>query len=161
MLTARGEETDHIVGLEMGADGYLPKPFNPRELLARINSVLRRARSMPKGEREQEILEIRFSGWTFHIMAQQLTSPDGVIVELTKGESVLLQAFLQHPNKILDRDRIMAFYSQKETTIFDRSVDVQIGWLRKRLKDDPKCPQIIKTVWGKGYIFSGQVEEQQ
>jgi two-component system, OmpR family, response regulator len=127
MLTARGGETDRIIGLEMGADDYMPKPFSARELLARIKSVLRRSRAMPKESKPKEISQIKFSGWTFHLLAQQLSSPDGVIVELTKGESVLLQAFLQHPNEILDRDRIMEFYRMREATIFDRSIDVQIG----------------------------------
>ena len=160
MLTARASETDRIIGLEMGADDYLAKPFSSRELLARIHSVLRRSRAMPKESKPVAVTQFHFSGWVYHLMAQQLTSPDGVIVDLTKGEAVLLQAFLQHPNEILDRDKIMAFYRMREATIFDRSIDVQIGRLRKRLRDDPKNPQIIKTIWGKGYRLTGEVEEK-
>ncbi len=161
MLTARGSEMDRVIGLEMGADDYLPKPFSSRELLARIKSVLRRARAMPREARAStEVSEIRFSGWTLHLKTQQLTSPEEVIVELTKGEFELLHAFLQHPNEILDRDRIMEIYRMRENTIFDRSIDVMIGRIRKRLKEDPKHPSILKTVWGKGYILTAEVEEK-
>ena len=160
MLTARSSEMDRVVGLEMGADDYLTKPFSSRELLARIKSVLRRARAMPKEARlAREASELRFAHWTFHVKTQQLTSPQGVIVELTKGEFALLYVFLQHPNEILDRDRIMEIYRMRETTIFDRSIDVMIGRLRKRLKEDPKHPKILKTVWGKGYLLTATVEE--
>ena len=160
MLTARGGEMDRVIGLEMGADDYLPKPFSSRELLARIKSVLRRSRAQPKGSRPKKITEMHFAGWVLHLKAQQLTSPDGVIVELTKGEFVLLQAFLHHPREILDRDRIMAIYRMREATIFDRSIDVQVGRIRKRLRDDPKDPTILKTIWGKGYMLNADVEEK-
>lgn len=158
MLTARGSEMDRVIGLEMGADDYLSKPFSSRELLARIKSVLRRARAMPKDARKvQEVTEIAFADWTLHLKAQQLTSPQGVIVALTKGEFELLHAFLLHPNEILNRDRIMDIYRMRESTIFDRSIDVMIGRIRKRLKEDPKHPEIIKTVWGKGYMLVPEV----
>ena len=161
MLTARGSEMDRVIGLEMGADDYLPKPFSSRELLARIKSVLRRARAMPKSTcKRRQPTEILFAGWILHLKAQQLTSPQGVIVELTKGEFELLQAFLKHPNEILNRDRIMDIYQGRESTIFDRSIDVMVGRIRKRLKEDPKHPSIIKTVWGKGYMLTTAVEEQ-
>ncbi len=158
MLTARGSEMDRVIGLEMGADDYMPKPFSSRELLARIKSVLRRSRAQPKGARPVEVSEMHFSGWVLHLKAQQLTSPEGVIVELTKGEFVLLQAFLSHPREILNRDRIMEIYRMREATIFDRSIDVQVGRIRKRLRDDPKDPKILKTVWGKGYMLNADVE---
>lgn len=161
MLTARGDEVDRILGLEMGADDYLAKPFSPRELLARIKSILRRSRAMPKSDRPKEISEIHFSDWILHLKAQQLTSPDGVVIELTKGEFVLLQAFLKHPKQALDRDQIMNFYRMREATIFDRSIDVQIGRIRKRLQDDPKKPKLLKTVWGKGYMLDSTVEEKE
>ena len=160
MLTARSSEMDRVIGLEMGADDYLAKPFSSRELLARIKSVLRRARAMPKSARPKEITRILFAGWTLHLKAQQLTSPQEVVVELTKGEFALLQAFLQHPNEILDRDRIMEIYRMREATIFDRSIDVQVGRLRKRFKDESKHPKILKTVWGKGYMLTAQVEKK-
>ncbi|MBF0371520.1 MAG: response regulator [Magnetococcales bacterium] len=159
MLTARGDEMDRVIGLEMGADDYLPKPFSSRELLARIKSVLRRSRAAPRERHPEEITRMIFADWTLHIKAQRLTSPDGVMVDLTKGEFVLLQAFLQHPNEILDRDRIMEIYRMREATIYDRSIDVQVGRIRKRLKEDPKQPKILKTVWGKGYMLSVPVEE--
>ncbi len=161
MLTARSGEMDRIIGLEMGADDYLPKPFSSRELLARIKSVLRRARAMPREARKvKEIGEYHFAGWVLHLKSQQLTSPDRVIIELTRGEFVLLQAFLQHPNEILDRDRIMEIYRMREATIFDRSIDVMIGRLRKRLREDPKRPRILKTAWGKGYLLAAEVVEK-
>ena len=161
MLTARSGEMDRIIGLEMGADDYLPKPFSSRELLARIKSVLRRARAMPKGSRNsRETVVYRFAGWTLHLKSQQLTSPDEVIVELTKGEFGLLLAFLQHPQEILNRDRIMEIYRMREATIFDRSIDVMVGRLRKRLREDSKHPNILKTVWGKGYMLTAEVEAQ-
>lgn len=160
MLTAKGSEIDRIIGLEMGADDYLPKPFGSRELLARIKSVLRRARTQPKGRHPRELTEMHFAGWVLHLKAQQLTSPDRVIVELTKGEFALLLAFLNHPREILDRDRIMEIYRMRETVIFDRSIDVQIGRIRKRLRDSPKEPKILKTVWGKGYMLNADVESK-
>ena len=160
MLTARRSETDRIVGLEMGADDYLGKPFSPRELLARIQSVLRRARAMPRTDRPKEVREYRFSGWTLEVKAQQLTSPDGVDVTLTTGEFIMLMAFLKNPNEVLNRDQIMEAYRSRESSIFERSIDVQVGRVRRRLRDDPKDPKIIKTVWGKGYILVGEVEER-
>ena len=158
MLTARREETDRIIGLEMGADDYLPKPFNPRELLARIRSVLRRSRAMPRESRPKEAQEYRFSGWVLDVKAQRLTSPEQIDVTLTTGEFIMLLAFLKHPNEVLNRDQIMEAYRNRESSIFERSIDVQIGRVRKRLRDDPKDPKIIKTVWGKGYILESRVE---
>lgn len=157
MLTARGSEMDRILGLEMGADDYLSKPFSSRELLARIRSVLRRSRAVPRSVLPKERDEMVFCGWTLRIPAQQLHSPNGVMVDLTRGEFILLQAFLHHPNEILDRDQLMELCHLSEATIFDRSIDVQVGRLRKRLGEDPKNPTIIKTVWGKGYMLTGEV----
>lgn len=158
ILTAKRSETDRIVGLEMGADDYLGKPFSPRELLARIQSVLRRARAMPRSNRPKEIRAYRFEGWVLDVKAQQLTSPDGVDVTLTTGEFIMLLAFLKRPKEALDRDQIMEAYRNRESSIFERSIDVQVGRVRRRLGEDPKNPRIIKTVWGKGYIFSAEVE---
>jgi len=158
MLTARREETDRIIGLEMGADDYLPKPFNPRELLARIRSVLRRSRAMPRDAEIKEVKEYKFAGWILDVKAQRLTSSENVDVTLTTGEFIMLLAFLKHPNEVLNRDQIMEAYRNRESSIFERSIDVQVGRVRRRLKDDPKNPKIIKTVWGKGYLLECRVE---
>ncbi|MEO5366684.1 MAG: response regulator [Magnetococcus sp. WYHC-3] len=161
MLTARGDDMDRIIGLEIGADDYLAKPYNPRELLARIKSVLRRVQAVPcgPGAREKSLESLRFSGWTLALKSQQLISDAGEVVPLTRGEFNLLLIFLRHPGEILDRDRIMEDYANREATAFDRSIDVQIGRLRKRLGEDPKSPRIIRTVWGKGYMLTVTVEE--
>ncbi|OSM04135.1 response regulator [Magnetofaba australis] len=158
MLTARRGETDRIIGLEMGADDYLTKPFSPRELLARIHSVLRRSRAMPRDNHPREPREYRFAGWKLDVKAQRLTSPGGVDVTLTSGEFIMLLAFLKHPSEVLNRDQIMEAYRNRESSIFERSIDVQVGRVRRRLQDDPKEPKIIKTVWGKGYILDCRVD---
>ncbi|MBF0382906.1 MAG: response regulator [Magnetococcales bacterium] len=160
MLTARGGETDLVVGLEMGADDYMPKPFSARELLARIRSVMRRSRFEPVQEAHREISRYIFANWTLELKTQQLISPQNVLVDLSRGELSLLTVLLSHPNQILSRDQIMEFHQGKEATAFDRSIDVQITRLRKRLKDNSKNPKIIKTVWGKGYILSCEVETE-
>ena len=158
MLTARGEETERIVGLEMGADDYLPKPFNPRELLARIKSVLRRARSLPEHARAAEARLIRFADWSLDPVARHLIAADGVVVALSGAEFRLLTIFLDHPNRILNRDQIMGFMHGREADAFDRSIDLQVSRLRNRLRDDPKEPAIIKTVRGEGYVLCAHVE---
>ena len=160
MLTARGGETDRVVGLEMGADDYMPKPFSARELLARIRSVMRRSRTEPVKEEKREISRYRFASWSLELKTQQLISPENVLVDLSRGELSLLTVLLSHPNQILNRDQIMEYHQGKEATAFDRSIDVQITRLRKRLKDNSKNPKIIKTVWGKGYILSCEVETE-
>jgi two-component system, OmpR family, response regulator len=158
MLTARGEDMDRILGLEMGADDYLPKPFNPRELLARIKSILRRAKALP-GNMDIGIASlVHFSGWTLDMISRQLVSPQGVVVPLSGSEYRLLQIFLNHPNRVLNRDQLMDLMRGRETDPFERSIDVQISRLRHRLADDAKEPTIIKTVRGEGYILAAQVE---
>jgi two-component system, OmpR family, response regulator len=158
MLTARGDDMDRILGLEMGADDYLPKPFNPRELLARIKVVLRRASTMSWNDVEDvEYLPICFSGWKLDPVTRHLTGEDGVVVPLSGAEYRLLQVLLAHPNRILNRDQLLDFTQGRESDPFDRSIDVLISRLRKRLGDDPKTPQIIKTVRGEGYILSVKV----
>ncbi len=161
MLTARGEETDRIVGLEMGADDYLPKPFNPRELLARIKSVLRRARSLPEDLRSEDARLVRFAGWTLDPVARHLIAADGVVVPLGGAEFRLLKIFLDHPNRVLNRDQIMGLTHGRESDAFDRSIDLQVSRLRSRLRDDPKEPAIIKTVRGEGYVLAARVEVDQ
>lgn len=152
MLTALGDETERIVGLEMGADDYLSKPFNPRELLARIKGVLRRA-----GGDAASARVVRFEGWTLNRDAHHLVSPQGVVVNLSTGEYRLLDAFLSHPNRVLNRDQLMEILQGRDWGPFDRSIDVQVSRLRKRLREDPHNPTLIKTVRGEGYLFAAKV----
>ncbi len=161
MLTALGEETDRIVGLEMGADDYLAKPFNPRELLARINSVLRRARHLPDSAAQSEPKgKLHFAGLILDTVARQLTSAEGAAVPLSGGEYRLLRVFLDRPNRVLSRDQLLELVSGKEAMPYDRSIDVQVGRLRKRLGDDSREPRLIKTVRSAGYVFTADVDEQ-
>ena len=160
MLTARGEETDRIVGLEMGADDYLAKPFNPRELVARVKSVLRRSRSLPENLAPEEVKTIRFAGWALEVKARHLVSKDGVVVPLSGVEFKLLRAFLAHPNKVLTRDQLIDLMMSREAAPFDRAIDVQVSRLRNRLEDDAKSPQLIKTVRGEGYVLAANVESE-
>ncbi len=161
MLTALGEETDRIVGLEMGADDYLAKPFNPRELLARINSVLRRARRLPDSAAQSEPKgKLHFAGLILDTVARQLISAEGTVEPLSGGEYRLLRVFLDRPNRVLSRDQLLELVSGKEAVPYDRSIDVQIGRLRKRLGDNSREPRLIKTVRSAGYVFTADVEEQ-
>ena len=157
MLTARGDETDRIVGLEMGADDYLPKPFSPRELLARIKSVLRRARALPENLKQEEVSSFRFAGWTLDAATRNLTSPEGVVVPLSGTEFRLLRIFLDHPNRVLTRDQLIDLMLSRDASPFDRAIDVQVSRLRHRLGEDAKEPAIIKTVRGQGYVFAAEV----
>ena len=158
MLTARGEETDRIVGIEMGADDYLVKPFNPRELLARIKSILRRTRSLPPNLRPEPTRCLSFSGWCLDTAARLLTSPDGVATPLSGGEYRLLRILLDHPNRVLNRDQLTELIQGREAEPYDRAIDVQVSRLRQRLHDDSREPQLIKTVRGEGYVLASTVE---
>ena len=158
MLTARGEETDRIVGIEMGADDYLVKPFNPRELLARIKSILRRTRSLPPNLRPEPTRCLSFSGWCLDTATRLLTSPDGVATPLSGGEYRLLRILLDHPNRVLNRDQLTEMIQGREAEPYDRAVDVQVSRLRQRLRDDRREPQLIKTVRGEGYVLASTVE---
>jgi two-component system OmpR family response regulator len=158
MLTARSEETDRIVGLEMGADDYLAKPFNPRELLARIKSILRRARALPENLQPDTARKLAFVGWTLDVATRNLYSPAGVVVALSGTEYKLLRIFLAHPNRVLNRDLLIDLMLSRDASPFDRSIDVQVSRLRHRLADDAKEPVIIKTVRGEGYVFAAAVE---
>jgi two-component system, OmpR family, response regulator len=158
MLTARGEEMDRIVGLEMGADDYLAKPFSPRELLARIKSVLRRTRSLPANLRADDARALRFAGWKLDVVARNLVSADGVVAPLSGAEFQLLRIFLGHPNRVLTRDQLTVLAKGHEAEPFDRSIDLQVSRLRHRLGDDPAEPRIIKTVRGYGYVLAVSVE---
>lgn len=154
MLTARGEETDRIVGLEMGADDYLAKPFSARELLARIKAILRRARSLPQNLRPDSARRIRFADWVLDTVQRQLISAEGVVTPLAGVEYRLLRIFLNHPNRVLNRDQLVDLTQGKEADPLDRSIDVQVGRLRHRLRDDPREPRLIKTVRGEGYVLA-------
>jgi two-component system phosphate regulon response regulator OmpR len=152
MLSARGEDIDRIVGLEVGADDYLAKPFNPRELLARIRAVLRRGNATTKTD--QDAGEVaRFGPFALDLAAQSL-SREGQDIPLTQAEFTLLKLFLEHPGRALSRDQIMDWLKGYERDPFDRSIDVRVTRLRKKLEDDPANPVYIRTIWGQGYLFS-------
>ncbi|MGC2415087.1 MAG: response regulator [Stellaceae bacterium] len=158
ILTGRGETVDRIIGLEMGADDYLPKPFHLRELLARVKSVLRRVQSRT-GENPQPVRSrARFAGWNLDLSSRELLSPAGHGVRLTTGEYDLLAAFVNHANQVLSRDRLLDLARSREAGPFDRTIDVQVGRLRRKLEDDSQNPTLIKTVRGSGYIFTPAVE---
>ncbi len=157
MLTAMAEETDRVIGLEMGADDYLTKPFNPRELLARIKAVLRRANSLPQQRGTLSGDRLAFDRWTIDNGQRELIGEDGVAVPLSTAEFLLLSAFLQHPKMVLSRDQLLDLTSGREASAFDRSVDNQVSRLRRKIEADPKKPELIKTVWGGGYSFTAEV----
>ncbi len=157
MLTARNEPLDRILGLEMGADDYLPKPFEPRELLARIRSVLRRSNAMPVGVGADKAQQMKFSGWTLDLTARHLLNPDGIVIMLSGAEFRLLKVFLEHPNRVLNRDQLLNLTQGRDADPFDRSIDIQISRLRQKLGEDARMPQIIKTVRNGGYVLAGQV----
>jgi two-component system, OmpR family, response regulator len=160
ILTGRGETVDRIIGLEMGADDYLPKPFHLRELLARVKSVLRRVsdRTTGKDKTPGGRSKALFAGWNLDLSTRELVSPDGGEVRLTTGEFELLAAFVNNPNQVLSRDRLLDLARNREAGPFDRTIDVQVGRLRRKLETDPDNPTIIKTVRGAGYIFTPPVE---
>jgi DNA-binding response OmpR family regulator len=151
IVTGRGDLADRIVGLECGADDYLVKPFEPRELVARVNSVLRRL-SKPADRHAVAT----FSGWRFDVDALSLTSPDGDVVRLSRAEAQMLEVFVRAPNRVLTREHLMEVRGTVERA-FDRSIDVRISRLRQKLKDDPNQPQFIRTVYGSGYLFASPV----
>lgn len=161
MLTACGEETDRIVGLEMGADDYLAKPFSPRELLARIKSVLRRTRSLPRNLRADDAHVIAFAGWRLDVVARHLLSPGGVVTSLSGAEFGLLKIFLSHPNHVLTRDQLMLLSKGRDADPMDRAIDILVSRLRQRLGDDPADPSIIKTVRGEGYVLAVSVDVER
>jgi len=154
MLSARGEDIDRIVGLEVGADDYLPKPFNPRELLARIRAVLRRPATP---EPETAVLETsqgsQFGPYKLDVERHTLTR-DGAEVALTGGEFALLRVLIEHPNQVLSRDRLVDLLKGYDRSPFDRSIDVRVTRLRRKIEDDPTTPQYLRTVWGEGYLFT-------
>jgi two-component system OmpR family response regulator len=157
MLTAKGDPMDRVIGLELGADDYLPKPFEPRELLARIRSVLRRSHAMPSNAPSDNAQQMRFSGWTLDLTARHLLNPDGIVIMLSGAEFRLLRVFLEHPNRVLNRDQLLNLTQGRDADPFDRSIDIQISRLRQKLGEDARLPQIIKTVRNGGYVLAGQV----
>ncbi|HZU64083.1 MAG TPA: response regulator [Novosphingobium sp.] len=154
-LTARGEPTDRIVGLEIGADDYVVKPFEPRELVARIRSVLRRsARALAEPAADEDFL---FDGWRLDPLKRRLTDPDGAVVAISSVEFRLLMAFVEHPRQVLDRDRLLDMVQGREAHLFDRAVDNQVSRLRRKIEVDSRNPQMIQTVWGGGYMLAADV----
>ena len=160
MLTARGDEADRILGLEMGADDYLPKPFAARELLARLRAVLRRTRMLPPNLRSADDAArwLHFGDWRLDTVERHLLDAQGVVVSLSGAEYRLLRVFVDHPQKVLNRDQILTITQGREAELFERSIDLMVSRLRKCLRDDAREPRYIKTVRSEGYVFSVQVE---
>jgi two-component system OmpR family response regulator len=158
MLTAMAEDTDRVVGLEMGADDYVVKPFNPRELLARIKAVLRRANSLPRQRTPSNVRTIRFERWRLDLGRRELIDEEGVGIPLSTGEFLLLSALLNHPKMVLSREQLLDLTRGRAANVFDRSIDNQVSRLRKKIEADPKEPALIKTVWGGGYMLAADVE---
>ncbi|MFW5432299.1 MAG: two-component system response regulator OmpR [Methylophilaceae bacterium] len=160
MLTARGDEVDRIIGLEMGADDYLPKPFNPRELLARINAVMRRHDHSP-GSNNPSVQETFIFGAFIFDAANRSLTRDGENITITSGEFALLKVFTEHPRQPLSRDRLMQLARGRELDVFDRSIDVQVSRLRRLIEPKPSQPRFLKTMWGFGYVFIPDDEQPE
>ncbi len=160
LLTAISGETDRIVGLELGADDYICKPFNPRELLARIRAVLRRTLDAPGPGECARAVSYEFEGWRLDALRRTLRNPEGALVELTAGEFDLLLAFAGHPQDVLTRDQLLDLTRGREATVFDRSIDVQVSRLRRKIEADPQLPVFIKTVRSGGYVFCAEVQAE-
>lgn len=160
MLTAKGDEVDRVIGLEMGADDYLPKPFGSRELIARIRAVLRRNRARETANRQDKPRLYRFEQWAFDVDRRELLGEDRVAVPLSTGEFDLLLALVEHPQRTLSRDQLLDLARHRAANAFDRSMDTQVSRLRKKIERDPGDPKLIKTVWGGGYIFTPDVSRE-
>lgn len=159
MLTARGDEADRILGLEMGADDYLPKPFAARELLARLRSVLRRTRMLPPNMRSSEEARwLAFGDWRLDTADRHLLDANDVVVPLSGAEYRLLRVFLDHPQRVLNRDQLLTITQGREAELFERSIDLMVSRLRRCLRDDAREPRYIKTLRSEGYVFSAQVQ---
>lgn len=159
LLTAKAEELDRILGLEVGADDYVVKPFSPRELLARVKAVLRRANSLPPRQSAPETTRYAFGDWILKTGERELAGADGVSVPLSSGEYTLLLTLVERPRLVLTRDQLLDLTQGREAGVFDRSIDNQISRLRRKIEPDPKSPKYIKTVWGGGYSFSSEVRK--
>jgi two-component system OmpR family response regulator len=158
LLTARAEELDRILGLEVGADDYVVKPFSPRELLARVKAVLRRANAPPAQHDGPDSPVYTFDDWTLKTGERELVARDGLVVPLSSGEYALLLALVERPRLVLTREQLLDITQGREAAVFDRSVDNQISRLRRKIETDPKNRRYIKTVWGGGYSFSAEVK---
>lgn len=159
MLTAKGDEIDRVLGLEMGADDYIAKPFSGRELVARIRAVLRRAATLPEDPHAPRAEGYTFAAWRLDTAQRHLESAEGTIIPLSTGEYDLLISFVERPQRVLNRDQLMDLARGRASTAFDRSIDTQVSRLRRKIEVDPKNPELIKTVWGGGYIFTPKVEK--
>jgi len=157
MLTAKGEEFDRVLGLEMGADDYLAKPFGGRELIARVRAVLRRARALPSGHVTPGPKAWMFDRWSFDPSARSLRSHENVVVSLSTAEFNLLKAFVERPGVVLTRDQLLDLTRGRDADFVDRSIDTRISRLRRKIERDPQNPEILKTVWGGGYVFAAEV----
>jgi two-component system OmpR family response regulator len=160
LLTARGEEVDRIIGLEMGADDYIPKPFSPRELIARIGAVLRRTQALPPRQKPPEAERIKFGDWFLDTGQRELIGADGVAQALSSGEFSLLQALLERPKIALTRNQLLDITKGRDAELFDRSIDNHVSRLRKKIEPDPKNPRYIKTVWGGGYMMAVEPDNE-
>lgn len=158
MLTALSDQTDQIIGLELGADDYITKPFNPRALLARVRAVLRRSQSLPPEPEGMSPARFRFAGWSLDLGSRELLSPEGVEVALSNAEFQLLAAFVQRPGRVLSRDQLLDITQGREAGVYDRAIDNQVMRLRRKIEQDPAQPTLIKTVWGGGYLFASTSE---
>jgi DNA-binding response OmpR family regulator len=159
ILSGRGDTTDRIVGLEVGADDYISKPFEPRELLARVRSVLRRIAPGSTNESTDDGTTYSFNDWKLDAAGRKLISADGEVVSLTSGEFDMLLAFVTHPNRVLSRDQLLDLLTSGYRPAYDRSIDVRLGRLRRKIEIDPKAPELIKTIRNVGYIFSANVKK--
>ncbi|MEZ5971597.1 MAG: response regulator [Hyphomonadaceae bacterium] len=159
LLSARAEEVDRIIGLEVGADDYVVKPFNPRELLARIDAVLRRTHALPPNVEAPSGDVLRFDRWTLKLAERELVDDEGQTHEMSTGEYRLLLTFLQRPKIVLSRDQLLDLAFDGGKDVFDRAVDTQVSRLRRKIEADARTPKLIKTVWGGGYVFTAPVEK--
>jgi two-component system OmpR family response regulator len=161
MLTAKGDEVDRVIGLEMGADDYLPKPFGSRELVARIRAVLRRNRGNAAApDAGEQPKHYRFDRWRLDTARRELVRDDGTVVPLSTGEYDLLVALVERPQRVLSRDQLLDLARGRTATTLDRSIDTQVSRLRRKIEEDPTDPMIIKTVWGGGYMFTAVVTRE-